>query len=241
MPRASVREAAATLAAMARARLSRVGVVAVAAVVSLTCIALGIWQLRRLHDRRTTNEAIRERTSAAPLEIVEPSAPDAAPFRAAFADGVYDVPNEVLVFGRSLDGRPGHLLVTPLRLAGTGAVLVVRGWVPFRFQSAPVEQAAPPLGDLRVRGWLAPNEEGSDPTDASRVVRSVDVDAIASELPYPVFPLPLQLSAQSPPQRGSLPEPVPLPPLSEGPHLSYAIQWFSFATISVVGGVILVR
>jgi cytochrome oxidase assembly protein ShyY1 len=34
---------------------------------------------------------------------------------------------------------------------------------------------------------------------------------------------------------------VPLPELSEGPHLSYAIQWFSFAVVALVGSAILVR
>jgi hypothetical protein len=32
-----------------------------------------------------------------------------------------------------------------------------------------------------------------------------------------------------------LPERVPLLPLNDGPHLSYAIQWFIFATIGVAG------
>jgi cytochrome oxidase assembly protein ShyY1 len=35
--------------------------------------------------------------------------------------------------------------------------------------------------------------------------------------------------------------PVPLPDLSEGPHLSYAIQWFCFAAVAVAGAAILVR
>ncbi len=34
---------------------------------------------------------------------------------------------------------------------------------------------------------------------------------------------------------------VPPPALDEGPHKSYAIQWFSFATIALVGGVVFAR
>jgi cytochrome oxidase assembly protein ShyY1 len=30
-----------------------------------------------------------------------------------------------------------------------------------------------------------------------------------------------------------------VPTFDEGPHLSYAIQWFAFATIAVVGGAVL--
>jgi surfeit locus 1 family protein len=31
------------------------------------------------------------------------------------------------------------------------------------------------------------------------------------------------------------------PALTEGPHQSYAIQWFSFALVAIVGGVALSR
>jgi cytochrome oxidase assembly protein ShyY1 len=33
----------------------------------------------------------------------------------------------------------------------------------------------------------------------------------------------------------------PLPALDDGPHLTYALQWFSFAVIAVVGGALLSR
>jgi cytochrome oxidase assembly protein ShyY1 len=38
-----------------------------------------------------------------------------------------------------------------------------------------------------------------------------------------------------PASHGRIPPRVPPPPLDEGPHKSYAIQWFSFAIIAVVG------
>jgi surfeit locus 1 family protein len=31
------------------------------------------------------------------------------------------------------------------------------------------------------------------------------------------------------------PSRVPAPAVSEGPHLSYALQWFGFATVFVIG------
>ena len=33
----------------------------------------------------------------------------------------------------------------------------------------------------------------------------------------------------------------PIPEISDGPHLSYAIQWFSFAVIIAVGSLALAR
>ena len=49
----------------------------------------------------------------------------------------------------------------------------------------------------------------------------------------------LRLLEQRPPNPLALPAPVPLPPLDEGPHLSYAVQWFIFGSIAVIGYVVL--
>jgi surfeit locus 1 family protein len=218
-------------------------VLAVAVVVATTCVGLGLWQLRRLDERRALNHEILDRRSATPITIEEASGSAAAePYRPAAAHGTYDVEHEVLVYGRSLDGEAGHHVVTPLLLFDGGAILVVRGWVPFAMQAVPVREAAPPADQVDVKGFLAPDEgDGTVPPDADGIVGVLDVGGIASSLPYDVFPLPLQLADQTPPQPGSLPIPVPLPELSEGPHLSYAIQWFSFAVVALVGGAILVR
>ena len=218
-------------------------VLAVAVVVAATCVGLGLWQLRRLDERRALNAEILDHRSAGPITIEGASGSAVAePYRPARAQGTYDVEHEVLVYGRSLDGEAGNHVVTPLLLPRGGAVLVVRGWVPFAMQSAPVRGAGPPAGEVSVSGSLVPDEGGGSVVpDADGIVRLLDVRGIASSLPYEVFPLPLQLAEQAPSQPGSLPIPVPLPELSEGPHLSYAIQWFSFAVVALVGGAILVR
>jgi cytochrome oxidase assembly protein ShyY1 len=60
-------------------------------------------------------------------------------------------------------------------------------------------------------------------------------------VPYALAPAYLLLGSQDPPGSG-LPRIAPLPdPAESPPHLSYAIQWFTFATIAVVGFVVLVR
>jgi surfeit locus 1 family protein len=227
---------------MPGSRSRRVAVVVIAVLVAATCVNLGLWQLRRLDERRALNAKMLDGRSETPISIEGIAGSIAEPYRPATARGTYDVDHEVLVYGRSLDGEAGHHVVTPLRLPGGGAILVVRGWVPFAMQAAPVREAAPPANEVTVNGSLAPDEgDGSDAPDADGIVRVVDVRGIASSLPYDVFPLPLQLADQTPPQSGSLPIPVPLPALSEGPHLSYAIQWFSFAVVALVGALILLR
>jgi cytochrome oxidase assembly protein ShyY1 len=222
-------------------RRRRAAIVAIASVVAATCVALGSWQLARLGERRDLNSMILARRDAAPVAIEGADTP-AGSHRLAIAEGTYDVEHEVLVYGRSLDGEAGHDVVTPLVLADGDAILVVRGWVPFVTRSAPVAGAAPPPGTVRVQGVLVPDEgDGSNTPDAGGIVRTLDVAGIASTLPYGLAPHPLQLVEQTPAQAGDLPVPVPLPELSEGPHLSYAIQWFSFAAIALAGAAILVR
>ena len=220
----------------------RLSVVVLAVVVVATCVGLGLWQLRRLDERRALNATILARRSAAPISIHDASSGAGEPYRRAAARGTYDVEREVLLYGRSLDGETGHQVVTPLVLADGGAILVVRGWVPFAIQTAPVRGAAPPADEVDVMGSLVPDEgDGSTTPDIDGVIRVLDVAGIASTLPYEVFPLPLRLIGQAPPQPGSLPTPAPPPELSEGPHLSYAIQWFAFAGVAVAGATILLR
>src|SRR5690606_32958961 len=62
----------------------------------------------------------------------------------------------------------------------------------------------------------------------------LDLAALRQQFPYPlasffVQALPTDAGA------GTLPRPLPPPELDDGPHLGYAIQWFAFATIAVVG------
>ena len=67
----------------------------------------------------------------------------------------------------------------------------------------------------------------------------VEIAALRDSLPYALLPFILQESGVAA-ARG-LPRRWPAPALDNGPHLGYAIQWFSFAVIIVVGTVALLR
>jgi surfeit locus 1 family protein len=68
----------------------------------------------------------------------------------------------------------------------------------------------------------------------------LNVGRIAQQLPYPVLPVYVQQSPD--PNRSGPPvqQTVQLD-LSEGPHLGYALQWFAFAIILLVGYPFFVR
>ena len=70
-----------------------------------------------------------------------------------------------------------------------------------------------------------------------RVARQLDLATVASLLPYPVSRLYL-VATQSDTSKpvGLRVARLPAPALDEGPHLSYAIQWFAFAAIALIGG-----
>ena len=68
-----------------------------------------------------------------------------------------------------------------------------------------------------------------------------DVARIAKQLPYPIVPAYVQLQTQQPPQSGIQPRVLPEPVLDEGPHFSYAVQWFIFTTIALVGYPLILR
>jgi cytochrome oxidase assembly protein ShyY1 len=76
-------------------------------------------------------------------------------------------------------------------------------------------------------------------TTAETELAKIDLARLQAQVPYRIAPVYLLLQEQTPTQPGRYPVPAPLAPLSEGPHLGYAIQWFTFATIAVVGFVVL--
>jgi len=149
--------------------------------------------------------------------------------------GEYDYAQERLWRPRPYEGVPGVALLTPIKLADGSAVLVDRGWAPSP-DAYHVDQRAyrePDTADVVGIGMAAPRARGD-----------VDPAKLRDSLPYPLLPFVIQLLPPStnlrrPPQPALVC--MPPPELSDGPHLSYAIQWFSFAVIIVVGSAALVR
>lgn len=205
-------------------------------VVCLFALA-GFWQIHRLHERRTHNALVQARkhmpesTLAAAL-----SDPATAAHRRVILRGRYDTSGEVLLLGRPNGDRDGNHVLTPLAESGR-TVIVDRGWVPPTDAEAPVRNAAPPAGNVTVHGELLPSEKSPfrTGTTATRVVSLIDLRRLSKQPPYPNPAFYVLLSAQDPAQPARLPVPVRPPALDEGPHLSYAVQWFSFIVIALVG------
>lgn len=125
-------------------------------------------------------------------------------------------------------------------------VMVVRGWVP-RLHVAGIDQrpADPSPGPVSVTGLAFASVDGgrigvTDPDETPEISRP-DLDRYREVTGLDPAPVWIRLRVQKPPL-GELPIPVPPPALSDGPHLSYAFQWFFFsAGAAVVYGLILRR
>ncbi len=220
--------------------------------IAVLFVSLGLWQLRRLDERRADNALISQRLSQPPQALATAVAgaggdAKALAYRRVWVTGRYDVGDEVLLTPRADRDAPGHHVVTPLRTAAGRAVLVDRGWVPFALDEPPVAQAAPPDGEVRVEGIVLPPataaRAGSSRGDPQRLtfVSAVDAERLQPQVAAPLYPFSLLLESQQPVAPGELPRPPALPQPSEGSHLSYAIQWFSFAAIGVLGYPLLIR
>ncbi len=173
--------------------------------------------------------------------------------------GSFEPAHEVLKRPVSRSGAPGYHVVTPLVLDDGSAVLVERGWVPQSHGSVPVVEAPPPAGRVTLQALAFPSQSPPsgilaslaprDPPEGSlEQVAYVDVVRLGQQVPYPLQPLRLVAEA-APDQRltsapgygAALPLPPEPPEVSMGPHLGYAIQWYAFVAITVIGYAALLR
>lgn len=203
--------------------------VAVAGIVAF--VLSGFWQLDRLEGKRDFNASVEAAVSqeAVPITGIGDEA-----YRRVTATGSYDPGAETLVL-RSRETVSGHHVLTPMTLADGRVLLVDRGWVPITFDAPGADRFAPPPGEVAVEGVLWPPEEGSGGPDRQpEVVRRIDPEIQEAFLGIDLMPQYLVLLDQDPPQ-GEYPIAEAPPRLSEGPHLGYAVQWFLFAGVVLVG------
>jgi surfeit locus 1 family protein len=66
--------------------------------------------------------------------------------------------------------------------------------------------------------------------------RRLDLPTLRARIPFPLIDVYILQSPDSGLPR--YPRRLEPPALNDGPHLSYAVQWFAFATIAIVGGTI---
>lgn len=213
-------------------------------------IYLGLWQLDRMEERSAYNDLVLDRWNAAPA-LLEPQAVSddltELEYRRVQLDGRFDYDNQIVLTNQTANGQPGVQLITPMTLESGEHILVARGWIPYsvytpdpsaKFREA--EQAS--IVGLAQESQTVGGESVAVDGPQSEWYR-VDIEAIEKQMPYDLLPffvvqLPnagstAQASLGGAPS--SLPVRVDRNPVLEmrSPtmHLSYALQWFTFALI----------
>jgi len=184
------------------------------------------------------------RRSLPPVTLDAGAAADTLVDRRVEAVGEFDHAHQVVIRGRVYRESPGVYVVTPLFLNGSDtAVLVNRGFVPAADAITVVLDTLDEPGRRAVKGIAVAIPSGPDSgvplvRDGRTTWKRLDLAALRARLPYPV----LGLSILEAPDGGQprFPRRLEPLPLDDGPHLSYAIQWFAFGAIALIGGAILV-
>jgi surfeit locus 1 family protein len=215
-------------------------------IAALVMIRLGIWQLDRLAGRRAFNEQVLSQIDEPPLPLtgdVVSGDLETLEFRTVQIEGEYDLANTLVLGNQFWNDQMGVHILTPLKIADTDAVILVdRGWIPFDDWENRNLDAYDEAGSVQVEGMLRVTQtklglrDCLDETvdEAPFQVWCLALDGISNHLPYDLVSVYLIQAPEgeqtSPPYRA-----IPKIEISEGPHLSYAIQWFTFSVILVIG------
>ncbi|MFV2198218.1 SURF1 family protein [Nocardiopsis sp. LOL_012] len=215
-------------------------------------IWLGFWQLDRWEQRSAAAHLQQANLTADPVPLAELTGVGADVARAdrwrtVEAAGTWDTEHELLVRHRDGSGGVGFHVLTPLVTDEGPAVLVNRGWIP-RGETARDTPEAPAGAEGRVtvtgRLQFSETEENTGLSNREGLpegqIMIVEVDALAEGLPYPVYGGYMELTRQDP-APDPAPERVAVRELTSGMSLSYAVQWWVFSIVAVVGWAFLVR
>lgn len=205
-------------------------------------VNLGLWQLRRLDERTAFNERVTANGDAPPAPIDGLLALPAldVEYRRTVVTGVYDE-RAFTVVNVSRQGSTGVNPIAALQLDDGTLLIVNRGFV-----ATGVDVPEPPSGQVQIAGRLRrsqPARTGQTADDGSErltEIRRVDLGALGQQFDQPLAPMYLEL-LESDPAEPDVIEPIPLPTLDSGPHLSYALQWFVFTVCVGAGWVLAVR
>ena len=207
------------------------------------CIWAANWQYTRGVDRHARNNVIEERIAQSPIEL---SARDADPvnneWQSVSANGRFDSNQQILLRNRYSEGKYGYEVLTLFTSNSGEKFWVDRGWVQAgATATTPPEITKVPEVDVSITGRFRLDSSlprGSFfalPGDGQGLVSELNAQ---SQLDTEKFYIDL-LSGSDPSLTPAVP--AQLPPLSDGPHMAYALQWLFFGGLIVYGRILIRR
>lgn len=217
------------------------GYLALVIVFAIACCSFGFWQFDRRAQALAEIARIDANYDAAPVSLTD-VVPDPAAFdiddrwQVVSLRGEYLVDDEVVVRNRPNLGSSGFEVVTPFMLENGSIFMIDRGWIAQASNGRPGAYDAPPSGKVEVTARLKPGE-GRIPgrTSSGNEFATIDLDELADRVGGGSYTSAYGIEIQSPEDAVSPPIALPKPERDEGPHLSYALQWFVFAIMGFVG------
>ncbi|PXA67645.1 SURF1 family cytochrome oxidase biogenesis protein [Cryobacterium arcticum] len=218
------------------------GYLALTIVFAVVCSGLGMWQLARRAEAQAEISRVDANFDADAVNLT-----DALPTLDSFEEsqkwlpvemtGTYLLDQELLVRNRTFNINPGFEVLTPLLLANGDIFIVDRGWIPTgENQDAPDSVPAAPTGEVTVVARLKQGEPVLAGRSATgNQVATINLPAIADRLGADTYTGAYGLMKTEDPAPADRPTAVARPVRDEGPHLSYAFQWFVFALMGFIG------
>jgi surfeit locus 1 family protein len=225
-------------------RGKRIATVVGLAVAFLILIALGTWQVERLHWKEALIADIESRRTSPPITVDQAAAEIAkgkdVDYAAISASGRFDHAHE-RYFLSTHDGQPGFYVYTPLVLADQRVVLVNRGFVPDDLRDPAKRPQGQVDGEVTITGlarakltekpsFIIPD---NDPKGNLYFWKDMDVMASTAGIDKSRV-LPFFIDAGSAANPGGYPigsvTQIDLP----NNHLSYAVTWYGLAAAMVI-------
>ena len=216
-----------------------------AVVTAVVCVRLGFWQLDRLKQRRAKNSLIMAATASAPVEIAEARLRDTTElhWRRLTFRGVPDYAHEVVLSSRTQNGSVGVQVVTAVKPIDSAwadtSVLVIRGWMGApdgrKYDAGSTREGDTIMVEALATEFPPPGPGAVRMPSAPHAFRELNRDTLTRELNTGLAPFVLLQLGDTVQHDATRITRVPPPSLSEGPHKSYAVQWFVFATIAIGG------
>ncbi len=203
-------------------------------------LGLGFWQLRRLEWKEALIARIETRARTEPAALPKRSEwaglrDEDYDYRHVTAEGLFDLAKSALVFSQAPAGasgqEPGFFVLTPLRLAQDGVLLVNRGFVA-QSKAASGAWRKEPVGRVTITGWLRPPQKRNAFTPADDPDKGLwytaDPVKIAGALGL-ADAAPFMLRQESIAEGDGLFRDAPDVADIANNHLSYAVTWFGLA------------
>lgn len=199
-------------------------------------VSLGRWQLHRAEEKEARQSLFDARMSDAPVRLTGP-VPSAEPllFRHVHAEGEWIAERQIYIDNQIREGRAGFAVVTPLRLRGTSAaVLVNRGWTARGSEYPRAPRVPVPAGPAAVDGIAVTPParflELSRDTVAGDVWQNLSIERVHDWSRLDLLPM---VILADPPAAG-LAAFTERPDAGAARHREYELTWFALAATTFV-------